>query len=348
MKETALCPNIVGSTRLNDWVDPECEGEKLETPADPLSRNATFIHGSGKVGTRRSKKNVHPSQVVEVARIAYNNINGQDSNLWDEVQERVCSSKSDILCLTETHWRQGGDTGDITGFKRFLKCRDFYGKRGSGVAIFIKDDWSSHEWEGPNDDGVTSEELLWVVISTASGDIAIGTVFFGQNKDKLRNDELEERLHSDISQLKSENKTVVGDFNGHKERGIKGQGIRSITDRNGQRVLGLINQYSLCLLNSQENICTGTWTWRRRESKSIIDYAMISNDKQGQVQSMVIEDKGPGLATASDHSCIDVEIKIESPALRKRSMSQRNDGISTGKPTGYYLKKNYSRDWKNG
>ena len=72
------------------------------------------------------------------------------------------------------------------------------------MAIFIKDDWSSQEWEGPNHDGVTSEELLWVVISTASGDIAIGTVYFGQNKDKLWNDKLEERLHSDISQLKSE------------------------------------------------------------------------------------------------------------------------------------------------
>ena len=143
----------------------------------------------------------------------------------------------------------------------------------------------------------------------------------------------------------------MGDFNGHisaKESGIKGQGIRSITDRNGQRVLGLINQHSLCLLNSQKDICTGTWTWRRRESKSIIDYAMISNDNQGQVKSMVMEDKGTGLATASDHSCIDVEIKIESPARRKRNMSQRNDGISTGKPTGHYLNKNYSRDWKNG
>ena len=62
------------------------------------------------------------------------------------------------------------------------------------------------------------------------------------------------------------------------------------TDFNGKRILKLIEQHNLILLNAKED-CNGKWTWMREHMKTMIDYALVNNNAAKDIVEMVIDDQ---------------------------------------------------------
>ena len=89
---------------------------------------------------------------------------------------------------------------------------------------------------------------------------------------KEENNNIYDNLQHDISELKQQGKRelLMGDFNGHitKNQERIGEWER---DRNGERLINLVNQEALEIINFPQQ-GKGKWAWMRKNSKSLIDY----------------------------------------------------------------------------
>lgn len=56
-------------------------------------------------------------------QILYNNINGHTKKMWDEIEMQAREKSADIICLTETHWREGHKGRHLNGDKRHWRRR---------------------------------------------------------------------------------------------------------------------------------------------------------------------------------------------------------------------------------
>ncbi len=271
---------------------------------------------------RRGKKKTHREKGV--LKIMYNNINGQSRNLWDEIESRTREQGADIICLTETHWKEGDKGQEVKGYRRYWRRRAPEEKKGGGVAIFVKNDLSAWEWERQSES--RSNEHIWIVVQGQSEEIAIGVVYMGIDKYKGWNDKMEQALTEDLAQLEAEGKTIIllGDFNAHiteKDGGVPNQDKKTKTNTNGGRLTRLMDEHGLEMMNKSTK-CRGKWTRMTETSKSIIDYVLISDQHQEVPRSMTINDTGTGLAGTSDHNWIDLELNL----------TQRQDSHGIKKP----------------
>lgn len=119
-------------------------------------------------------------------------------------------------------------------------------------------------------------------------------MYVGLERYQEDNDQIEQDLVMDIAQLKKEGRTVVlvGDANGHigeMDGGV--EGVVRRTDRNGRRILRIMDQMGMVMVNRSRK-CTGKWTWMRAQQKSVIDYVLIEDGEVDRVVKMVIEGKG--------------------------------------------------------
>ena len=245
----------------------------------------------------------------------YVNINGQTRKLWDEICECVKQEEADVLCLTETHWLEGGRARILPGFTRFTRGRDPQDRRGRGVAMFVRHGLKSVEWHLEDESACAYKERLWVTIVSGEEHLTVGVVYFSLDKYSEWNDNLSKVISADVSRLQSEkgNATLlVGDFNAHiseEDGGVVGCG--ATTNRNGRMLLDFAETAGMSILNTQR-VCEGKWTRMRGVNQpSILDYALIDEQHSYRVQRMKIDDEGLGLADATDHSWISMHLSLK-------------------------------------
>ena len=89
---------------------------------------------------------------------------------------------------------------------------------------------------------------------------------------------------------------LIGDFNGHIHERDGGSSGSGPTDRNGRRVLSLAGDFSLSILNFS-TYCQGAWTWNRKNSKTIIDYILASDEMENDTNSLIIDEAANRLPT---------------------------------------------------
>ena len=265
--------------------------------------------------TRRSKKKKLTQDPTREIKLVYNNINGQTRNMWDEIEMYTKDRMADIVCLTETHWKQGDKGKSLNGFKRYWRRRPAEGKKGGGVAIFVKDNLKAREWERANEEEPRQTEHQWLTVHGKNTELAIGLVYMGLNKYQEGNDELEQAISEDIAQLQEEGKQIllIGDFNAHiseRDGGVQGQTDSTVTDRNGFRVLQLMEKHNLAMMNKNKK-CEGKWTRMKGQEKSVIDFALGSEDCVQIMTRMKIDDGGEGIADSSDHNWIELDIELD-------------------------------------
>ena len=133
--------------------------------------------------------------------------------------------------------------------------------------------------EGPE------SEILWIIVKDDHKEIAVGVVYFSCHSADSReqNNKLEEE---DINEQKGEGRRILlmGDFNGHLNKGEDGE-LRC--DINGERILGIVENEGLELIN-ETDVCLCKWTWMRKNSKSCIDYVLADEDTAGHITQMEI------------------------------------------------------------
>ena len=168
-------------------------------------------------------------------------------------------SEIDVCLVTETHERRGVRVKGIPGFERLGKRRGIGGKKGGGIAIYIREgimgteiNWGKDmtaEWEKSE----AFNEIEWVEAVLGGEKTAVGVVYMGrEGVDREWNDRIMEWLRRQIQELQQRGCRLIlgGDFNGHignGEQGIKGN--KEEINVNGRRVLELAKDKELEIVN---------------------------------------------------------------------------------------------------
>ncbi len=281
-------------------------------------------------GTRRRQKTAKKKNKLQVRMnkicLLYNNVAGKTRREWEALEEVVKTREADIVCLTETHWKEGYGGKKLQGYKSFVKNRGPEEKKGGGVAIFVREDIKSYERELKKNDAVA------VTIKTAGGFLTIVNVYMSTDK-REHHEQNRELLHSikeEMVKVKREGGQLlmVGDMNAHIQD-IRDQvdgGHR--TNINGKLMQELMEEMELVQVNGTSK-CKGRWTWGRRDKKSVIDYVIADKEVFECIEKMWIDDDGI-ITIGSDHNFI--EVTIEMMADRKQTEYEPNWKICSDTP----------------
>ena len=246
------------------------------------------------------------------------NVDGLSLSTLEDIKEVCVKKKPDLVFILETKRREEdvGLKASIDGYSLIeVRRSDAAGDRGGGgIAVYTRqvDGLVYHEYnpEIKNEQHhFVNKERVWVKTESVSVKTAICGAYFGcQTPDDHHgpwNDAMYETLHAEETDLRAQGYRVIvmSDFNGHignkHEEGIQGNhpGINC----NGRRLLDFLRLTRMKQINGQKHLTKGLWTRQRGSSKTIIDYAAISEEHLHTVQSLEIDDKGVH-AGGSDHN----------------------------------------------
>ena len=112
-------------------------------------------------------------------------------NKQEELEAIVSQGNYDLVAITETWWDHSHDWSAVMdGYKLFR--RDRQGRKGGGVALYIKDCFDVEELGVGND----KVECLWVRIrrKACRGDILVGVCYRPPNQDEKMDEAFCEQL----------------------------------------------------------------------------------------------------------------------------------------------------------
>lgn len=148
-------------------------------------------------------------------------------------------------------------------------------------------------------------DILYAKCSATNLSFYIVLVYFpcgDKGEDKLLRKGMQKELEVILEEKQNHPLLLLGDFNGHV--GFLG---KQKLDEGGKVVLDLINKYNLILLNSDDK-CKGMITWEGRESKSVIDYALVTPSLYSKYREMII-DEDKETVDLSDHNLMEIKLK---------------------------------------
>jgi len=202
--------------------------------------------------------------------------------------------KNVILILVETHWR-------INKFKincKYIleKRRNLNEKKGGGIMI-LSDKFKISQINLDSN----SNDALAFELTFNSLKIKILALYFDVI-DYEKNCLLEIELMKFYSRFCTENLMLIGDFNAHLEF------LDNRTNKNTIILERILDNTDLLLLNTLQN-CTGRYTWERKHSKTVIDFALASESVVQKIRSVQIDDKKE--FDISDHNFMFISFKLD-------------------------------------
>ena len=262
------------------------------------------------------------------------NVDGLSASTLDDVANAASSISLDLIFLLETKRRfeevdvNGlGTAMDITipGYKvkEFNRSDAAHDKMGGGIAVYMRQsegllfDTFMPSITDPNLHYVRNERV-WITTHSLRMKTAICTAYLGYQSDddkhKDWNDGILHVLLLEAASLRSQGYRVVfmGDFNS-RVGSAPGKGIAGNTPditKNGERFIAFLNGGNFTHINGQSDLTTGLWTRQRANSRSVLDYAVISNEHLHTVQSLFIDDHGI-FGGGSDHNFLFLSLKDE-------------------------------------
>ena len=273
------------------------------------SRGARRLHHRGNVGVISTKHSL---------KLGLLNVDGLSPSSLEDVSDACRRQSLDICLLLETK-RRYEDVGDdiaIEGYTvREVRRSDAANDRGGGgLAIYTKQtDGILFKEHSPNiaDPALhyVRNERYWITTESLLMRTAVCGLYLGCQYGDDRfcdwNEGLLNTVRSEAISLRSQGYRVVflGDFNSHigviQGRGIEGN--HPGTNLNGERFLRFLHDGSFLHINGVRELTTGLWTRQRGDSKTVLDYAVISSEHLDSVESLFIDDHGL-FGGGSDHN----------------------------------------------
>ncbi|PKU31484.1 adaptin ear-binding coat-associated protein 1 [Limosa lapponica baueri] len=128
-------------------------------------------------------------------------------NKQEELEAIIQQENYDIVAITETWWEDSHNwSAAIDGYQLFR--RDRHGRRGGGVALYVRDRFDCLELNNVND----SVEHLWVRIKgkASKADTIVGVCYRSPNQDLV----IDEIFYKQLAEIsRSLALVLVGDFN---------------------------------------------------------------------------------------------------------------------------------------
>ena len=145
-------------------------------------------------------------------------------------------------------------------------------------------------------------DILHVNVCISGREVTLTVVYFSVSE-KERNVKMRKEIE-DILERNDETLLIIGDFNGHV--GFKGD---QNLDINGKMILDWMERYKVIMLNDDTR-CQGEYTWRKKEKKSLIDYALASEGLYDMFEGMEIDEEQTEF-DLSDHNLLKVYLKAK-------------------------------------
>ncbi|KAK4811052.1 hypothetical protein QYF61_016338 [Mycteria americana] len=194
-------------------VSPRCEGyaraqlksngvEPGDTEATGAKRETPVKHLKAHKGCSSMKE----TRVTAQLKCLYTNARSM-GNKQEELEAIVHHENCDMVAITETWWEDSHNwSATMDGYKLFR--RDRRGRRGGGVALYVRESLDSLEL----DDGDDRVECLWVRIrgKANKADIVVGVCYRPPKQDE----ETDELFYKQLGEAsRSLALVLVGDFN---------------------------------------------------------------------------------------------------------------------------------------
>ncbi|KAK4827614.1 LOW QUALITY PROTEIN: hypothetical protein QYF61_019539 [Mycteria americana] len=190
------CAGYAGAQPKSNGVelgDTEATGAKRETPVERLK-------------ARKGCSSMKETQVTAQLKCLYTNACSM-GNKQEELEAIVYQENYDMVAITETWWGDSHNwSAAMDGYKFFR--RDRRGRRGGGVALYVRECLDSLEVN----DGDDRVECLWVRIrgKANKADIVVGVCYRPPNQDE----ETDELFYKQLGEAsRSLALVLVGDFN---------------------------------------------------------------------------------------------------------------------------------------
>ena len=291
-------------------------------------------------GKYKLRENVGVVSSKNFLKTSMLNVDGlTDTSMYD-VQNFVDQNSPDVVFLLETKRRleELATDIDIDGYENFeVRRSDVAGhKQGGGIACYTRKseglifrrhtpDIAYEHLEYVNN------ERIWLKIDSLKAKTAILSVYIGCQYADDRHEEWNLGIYSvlcqEAIQLRSEGYRLqfVGDFNGHigcdPLEGVVGN--NPDVNMNGRRFLDFLKTCDLRHMNGEcripgsqvTRICEGLWTRQRGNSRSVIDFAGVSQEHVGSVVSMTVDDRGV-FGGDSDHNWLTIVLEDKFKRLR--------------------------------
>jgi exonuclease III len=235
--------------------------------------------------TRRSTTN-KMNKRKDNLMLMHMNVRGIKSKIKD-IHSLVEENEIDIMVLTETKL-SGKENRIVRGYKNFRLNRN---TKAGGVCIYYKESLAVNVVKKNPDC-----ETLWIKIQGKNEELVIGGVYSPCEGNISKQDisGFVRELEKDLVEIHQEYKhiMIVGDFNAHvgnDEEGIEGNAEKIGT--NGKEYRRFIKERQLVLCNNTMK-CKGKWTRNSKESDSILDLTLATEEALEKMNSMEIDEDG--------------------------------------------------------
>ena len=264
------------------------------------------------------------------------NVDGLTLSSLEDIRGVLELKKPDLCIILETK-RMEGEVGlearidgySLTEIRRSDTAND---RHGGGIAYYTRqvDGLVVHEHK-PDivDPGChfVNKERVWLKTESTTNKTAICAAYFGcqtpDNRHADWNSGMYKTVHEEEASLRAQGYRILmlADFNAHigskKDEGIEGN--HPDVNKNGRQLLDFLHSTRMKHVNGQKNLTKGLWTRQRGNSRTIIDYVLISEEHLHTVKSLEIDDKGvyPG---GSDHNWLFLSV-TDNFVKKKRLMN---------------------------
>lgn len=249
-------------------------------------------------------------KTTESSNVGFLNLNGaRRATKWEELFTALHKEEFTLYAVAETHLR-GLEEPPTHPNWHWSGCnRDDGERKGGGIGVLWRSDTS---WTRL---GHSCKEHMWMSGTIVGSSVIVGIIYLSVTRGQHDGNQAVMRcVAEDIKRWSTDSEVVVmGDFNGHL------QSIDGYQDFNGDLVLKLAQEFSLEIANMRVD-CEGDFTWCVRNSRSCIDYALVSGKLATHITKVHIDESGDH-SVGSDHNR--VKISFSSSVFRRPTMNHR-------------------------
>lgn len=285
-----------------------CYVEKLSRNANRKVSTAKWIRGRRKIEVKNSEEKI---------LIFFNNPDGLTREKQLALNDFVDSGRINLFALVETYVRLHELLFTPSGFSSSHLPRQLGLKKGEGTALMANASVSYHRLYAARADELAYSKIGWFKVLNIIWSLNVVIVYLaaGSRKtDTEMNDRLWKVLYDIVDQIPSKKEAILilGDFNGrilvHGPLVPEMEELRDCRKITGKSLSEFAASQELRVLN-RDVVCTGTWTWSRKNRKSVLDYVLANEALYPYVSNVTIHDSGD-VTTGSDYNPITVELRI--------------------------------------
>ena len=203
--------------------------------------------------------------------------------------KRIIGEEEPVLvALVETKLNKN-DKVEIPGYEEPLRVdRD---EDGGGVLLTYKK-CLTNIVIGTTEIRLHNAEMLWAKMDNGKVKFKIGVIYMPQESRTtlLKLQEIYEKMEEEIieAQQKGNKILILGDLNCKVGAAIEGNNEE--VSKGGRLLLKMLKKFKLKLVNA-ETCCEGLWTRKEGESKSVLDYVIVSEEDLDLVERMEIDEE---------------------------------------------------------